>query len=403
MADLVLALNAGSSTLKFALFALDGAEPRLRFRGLVDHLGQAPHLTVRSADGQVVEDRTWPGSPALGLCDLARDVLEWAEAQAGQDRLAAFSHRIVHGGTEFHAPVELTAERLDRLEALDPLAPLHQPCGLAMARAVAAERPDILNVGCFDTAFFHDLPTVARRVPLPSEWEERGVRRYGFHGLSYAFLARRLQALRPLGGPRRVIFAHLGSGSSLCACLDGQPVDTTMGFSPLDGVVMSTRCGALDPGVILYLLRQGGLGVEAIEDLLYRRSGLLALSGLTGDLRELLASASPAAQEAVEIFVASIVREIGALTARLGGLDALVFSAGIGEHAPEIRRRVCEQLAWLGLRLDGPANAAGAVKISLSASAVSVWVIPTDEEHTLADGARAVLASRLIQSKVAAA
>ncbi len=266
---------------------------------------------------------------------------------------------------------------------------------------MAAERPRALNVGCFDTAFFHDLPPAARRVALPAEWEGRGVRRYGFHGLSYTFLSHRLGALNPLGGPRRVIFAHLGSGASLCACLDGKPVDTTMGFSPLDGVVMSTRCGALDPGVVLYLLRQG-LDAAGIEDLLYRRSGLLALSGLSGDMRTLLASKSPEASQAVDIFVASVVREIGALTARLGGLEALVFSAGIGEHAPEIRRRVCEQLAWLGVALDDDANAAGPGRISPPTFDVSVWVIPTDEEHTLAKGAGGLLTSRLIQSKVPA-
>lgn len=402
MADLALTFNAGSSTLKFALFGLGEAGPQARFRGLVEDLTRSPRMTVRSADGQQVSQRDWPQAPA-GPAGFAQEILDWAQAQAGADRLAAFSHRIVHGGGDFHQPIELTQDRLDRLEALDPLAPLHQPYGLAMARAVGAARPGVPNVGCFDTGFFHDLPPVARRVPLPPEWQARGVRRYGFHGLSYAFLTRRLGAIKPLGAPRRVVFAHLGSGSSLCACLDGRPVDTTMGFSPLDGVVMSTRCGALDPGVVLYLLRQGGLDGDQIEDLLYRRSGLLALSGLTGDMRALLASQSPAAGQAVEFFIASVVREIGALTARLGGLDGLVFSAGIGEHAPEIRRRVCEQLAWLGVVIDEDANAAGATRISPPASGVSVWVIPTDEEHGLAEGAAALLASRLIQSKATAA
>jgi acetate kinase len=402
MADLVLAINAGSSTLKFGLFEA-GEPPRLRLRGLVEGLDHAPRMAVRSPDGDVVEDQTWPDGAARDLAAFAAEILAWAQSRAGSDRIAAFSHRIAHGGPDLAGPVELTEEVLQRLETLAPLAPLHEPYNLAVARAVAAHRPGVLNVGCFDTAFFHDLPPAARRVALPIEWEARGVRRYGFHGLSYSFLHRRLAQLCPLGGPRRVVFAHLGSGASLCACLDGRPVDTTMGFSPLDGVVMSTRCGALDPGVVLYLLQQGGLDAAAVQDLLYRRSGLLAVSGLSGDMRTLLASDAPAAREAVELFVQSVAREVGGLTARLGGLDALVFSAGIGEHAPEIRRRVCVQLAWLGVDLDPDANAAGAEKISRSASSVSVWVIPTDEEQTLAEGANGLLAAPLTQRKVAAA
>jgi acetate kinase len=325
---------------------------------------------------------------------FAGEILALAEGQAGTDPIAAFSHRIAHGGPDFFAPVELTGEVLQRLESLTPLAPLHEPYNLAMARAVAALRPGTLNVGCFDTAFFHDLPAVARRVPLPREWEARGVRRYGFHGLSYSFLRRRLAELRPLGAPRRVVFAHLGSGASLCACLDGQPIDTTMGFSPLDGVVMSTRCGALDPGVVLYLLQQDGVDVSDVQTMLYRQSGLLAVSGLSGDMRTLLASDLPAAREAVDMFVHSVARQVGGLAARLGGLDALVFSAGIGEHAPEIRRRVCDQLAWMGVDLEPAANAAGALKISKPASGASVWVIPTDEERSLAEGASELLGRR---------
>jgi acetate kinase len=366
VADLILALNAGSSTLKFALFEVGAERPVARWRGLIDAPGDGP-------EGH------------------AADILRQAEDHIGQDRLRAFSHRIAHGGPDFAGPALLTAPALARLDALLPLAPLHQPHNLAMARAVATLRPDLPNIGCFDTAFFHGLPAAARRVPLPPEWEARGVRRYGFHGLSYAYLQQRLGELEPQGGPRRVIFAHLGSGASLCACLDGAPVETTMGFSPLDGLVMSTRCGALDPGVVLYMLQGGGLTAGEVQDLLYRRSGLLALSGLSGDMRTLLASDAAASQEAVDMFVFRIVREIGALTACLGGLDALVFSAGIGEHAPDIRRRVCERLAWLGVEIDEVANAAGAVRISPARSSTSVWVVPTDEEHTLAAEAHRLL------------
>ncbi len=366
MADLVLALNAGSSTLKFALFEIGAERPIARWRGLID-------------------------APVDGPEALAADILSQAENQLGGDRLRAISHRIAHGGPDFTGPALLTPETLAKLDALSPLAPLHQPHNLAMARATAAHRPDLANIGCFDTAFFHDLPTAARRVPLPPEWEARGVRRYGFHGLSYAYLQQRLGELAPRGGPRRTIFAHLGSGASLCACLDGAPIETTMGFSPLDGLVMSTRCGALDPGVVLYMLQGGGLTATEVQDLLYRRSGLLALSGLSGDMRTLLASDAAASREAVDMFVFRVVREIGALTACLGGLDALVFSAGIGEHAPEIRRRVCERLTWLGVDIDRDANAAGAGKISAARSSASVWVIPTDEEHTLATQAQRLL------------
>jgi acetate kinase len=278
-----------------------------------------------------------------------------------------------------------------RLQSICDLAPLHEPDNLAMARAVAERRPDLPNVACFDTAFFHDLPAAARRVAIPRGWEAKGVRRYGFHGLSYAYLRRRLGAIAPGGLPQRVLFAHLGSGASLCACLGGLPVETTMGFSPLDGLVMSTRCGDLGPGVVLYLLRDGGLTVSQVEDMLYRQSGLLGVSGLSGDMRALLASPAPEAKEAVELFVFRVVREIGALAACLGGLDALVFSAGIGERSVEIRRRVGERLAWMGLRLDDAANLAGRTQISAPGSAVSAWVIATDEEVGLASGAAALL------------
>lgn len=391
MSDVVLALNAGSSTIKFALFALEAQGPAQRLRGLIDGVGRGPRMTAWGADGKVADERTWPKDPGRDAALFADDILAWIDDRLGDDRLVAFTHRFAHGGPDFAAPVAITPDVEATLQGLCDLAPLHEPHNLAMARAVAARRPDLPNIACFDTAFFHDLPASARRVPIPRAWEAKGVRRYGFHGLSYAYLRPRLEELAPGGLPKRTVFAHLGSGASLCACLDGRPVETTMGFSPLDGLVMSTRCGDLDPGVVLFLMRDGGLTLPQVEDLLYRQSGLLGVSGLSGDMRTLLASQTPEAEEAVELFVFRVVREIGALAACLGGLDALVFSAGIGERSGEIRRRICERLGWMGLELDAAANMDGRARISTPGSAVSAWVIPTDEEIGLAAGAAGVL------------
>jgi acetate kinase len=402
MAELVLALNAGSSTVKFALFDVAGPAPVLRYRGLIDGLGHAPTMRVRGGDGGIVAELSWPDGGGLKPVDFAGDILAWIESRLAGETLLAVAHRIAHGGPDFVDPVVLTPAIMEQLAALGPLAPLHQTHNLAMVTAIQRLRPQLVNIGGFDTAFFHDLPAVARCVPLPAPWPGQGVRRYGFHGLSYSYLQGRLRALKPLGGPARVVFAHLGSGASLCACRDGQPVETTMGFSPLDGLVMSTRCGAIDPGVLLYLMGRGGLNRDQVEDLLYRHSGLTGVAGL-GDMRQLLASDAPESRAAIDLFVYRIVQEAGALAAVLGGLDAIVFSAGIGEHSPEIRARICEQLGWLGLELDTAANAASAERISTLRSSVSAWVIATDEEHTLAAGARQVLAEGLTQRKAAVA
>jgi acetate kinase len=391
MAELVLALNTGSSTVKFALFDVAGADPDVVYRGLIDGLGHAPAMRVRAAGGEVVAEMSWPDT-GMRPADFAGDILAWIESRQDGEPLRAVAHRIAHGGPDFADPIELTPSVMTRLAALEPLAPLHQPHNLAMVRAVQALRPELVNIGGFDTAFFRDLPPVARCVPLPPPWPDRGVRRYGFHGLSYSYLQGRLRALKPLGGPSRVVFAHLGSGASLCACRDGRPVETTMGFSPLDGLVMSTRCGAIDPGVLLFLLGPGGLPRNEVEDLLYRHSGLAGMAGLGGDMRQLLASDAPASRAAVDLFVYRVVQDIGTLAAVLGGLDAVVFSAGIGEHAPAIRALICDRLAWLGLELDSEANAASAERITTPRSAVSAWVIATDEEQTLAAGARQALA-----------
>jgi acetate kinase len=296
---------------------------------------------------------------------------------------AAVGHRVVHGGTVFAGPTRINDAVLAKLELLCPLAPLHQPHNIAAIRAIAQLAPSLPQVACFDTSFHHGQSPVAQRFALPSELHEAGVRRYGFHGLSYEYIASALRERAPAIASGRVVVAHLGAGASLCAMLNGKSVDTTMGFTALDGLPMGTRCGALDPGVILYLLRERGMNPDRIEQMLYQQSGLLGVSGISSDMRELLASKDRRAGEAIELFVYRVSRELGALTATLGGLDGLVFTAGIGEHAPEIRRRVCERSRWLGITLEPDANERGDECISAPASRVSVWVLPTDEERTI--------------------
>jgi acetate kinase len=296
----------------------------------------------------------------------------------------AVGHRIVHGGADFTAPVLITEQVLDKLDRLVPLVPLHQPHNLAAVRAVIALRPDLPQVACFGTAFHQGRARVSERLGVPDDLFRRGVRRWGFHGLSYAFIAGRLHQLAPDLAAGRVIVAHLGSGASMCAMKAGKCVDTTMGFSTLDGLPMGTRCGSLDPGVLLFLLQSAGR--EEVEAMLYKKSGLLGISGISNDVRELLASPCPRAAEAIDYFVYRAVREIGSLTAALGGLDGLVFTAGIGENSPVIRSRICEPLAWLGIAVEHAANERGRGCISPAGQSPSVWVIPTDEEFVIATG-----------------
>jgi acetate kinase len=379
----ILSVNAGSSSLKLALFDADTLEPLARgaFDGLA--AGAKPDAVVA----------------AIGT---------WAEREAGGATLVAASHRVVHGGAAYAHPVLVSRAVLHDLEALVPLAPLHQPASLAPIRALSHLHPFLKQVACFDTAFHRGRPSSVERYALPSALFDEGIRRYGFHGLSYEYVAWKLREVAPEAAAGRVVALHLGNGASLCAMKDGKCVDTTMGFSTLDGLAMGTRCGALDPGVVFHLLREGR-SVADVERLLYRESGLLGVSGIDGDLRVLLASAEPSAREAVDVFVWSIVRSLGAMTAMLGGLDALVFTAGIGEHSPEIRGRVARAMGWTGLVLDDAANAApttgapttgtsttgtSTTRLSAPASPVSAWVVPTDEAAMLARHARAVLAGR---------
>ena len=386
MPDAVLALNAGSSSIKFALFEIAGT-PRRIARGEIEGIGTAPHFVARNAEGTVIGERRWPDA-SVGHEALLGGLLEWVDAHLAGDTLVAVGHRVVHGGRDFAGPALLDDKVLQALDLLTPLAPLHQPHSLSPVRAIMAVRPGLPQVACFDTSFHHTLPAVATRFALPREYEAEGVRRYGFHGLSYEYIAGVLRQTAPKLAAGRVIVAHLGNGASLCALNNGVSIDTTMGFTALDGLMLGTRCGTIDPGVILYLLQQKRLPAAEIETLLYQRSGLLGVSGLSSDMRVLLDSSTAAAREAVELFVFRIAREAAALAGSLGGLDGFVFTAGIGEHAAQIRAAVCTRLAWLGVAIDPGANNADAGRISAADSRVEVRVIPTDEEamivrHTL--------------------
>lgn len=390
----IVSLNSGSSSIKFAFFTLDDAgHPEHSAGGKIEKIGIAPSLVARRVDGSVLVERTWTQGADLTHAELLTDLFDWAIDHLEGREVIAIGHRVVHGGMRFAAPRRVDVDLLDELDALCPLAPLHQPHNLAAIHAIAALAPDLPQIACFDTAFHHDKPEVAARLTLPRALHEQGIRRYGFHGLSYEYIAGQLRTIdRELAGGR-VIAAHLGNGASLCAMRDGKSIDTTMGFSTLDGLMMGTRCGTLDPGVVLHLQTQLGMGADEVDDLLYRKSGLLGVSGISSDMRVLTADPNRQAQEAVELFVWRAAREFGALAASLGGVDGIVFTAGIGENHAEIRRRICERLGWLGLSIDDDANAANALCISGRGSRVKVLIIPTDEERMIADHTLAVLRS----------
>lgn len=388
MPSTILILNAGSSSIKFALSDVtDPGAPRRIARGGIEGIGLAPHLSACDADGKIVVEQRWNAGDVPDHEAVLNELLRWAEAHI-EGELIAVGHRVVHGGAEFTAPVSVDDTVLDALEALTPLAPLHQPHNTSPIRALLAIRPDLLQVACFDTAFHHTQSPLVTRFALPRGYQEEGVRRYGFHGLSYECIAGRLKAEVPDLAPGRVIVAHLGNGASLCAMQDCRSVETTMGFSTLDGLAMGTRCGSIDPGVLLYMMQKKGMGASEIERLLYKESGLLGVSGISSDMRDLLSSDDAHAREAVSMFAFHAAREMAALTGTLGGLDGLVFTAGIGEHSPEIRAAICDRLAWLGVKLDAAANNAGAPVISAADSKVTVRVMETNEElmilrHTL--------------------
>ncbi|MEE4119883.1 MAG: acetate/propionate family kinase [Paracoccaceae bacterium] len=381
----ILTLNAGSSSIKFGVYAT-GDDPDSLASGQVDRLGPEARLILEAGDGR--EERAVEA--ADHRAGVAAILAAIRPATAGRE-VAGVGHRVVHGGTGFDAPAELTAEVRDRLAELVPLAPLHQPHNLAAVEAAVAAFPCALQVGCFDTAFHRGHPFVADAFALPRRFYDEGVRRYGFHGLSYDYIAGRLAAEHPALHAGRVVVAHLGNGASMCALRGGRSIASSMGFSALDGLPMGTRCGQIDPGVLLYLMDRG-MGAEDFTRLLYRESGLLGLSGVSHDMRTLLASSDPRAAEALAYYAHRIGREIGAMAAELGGLDALVFTGGVGQNAAPIRARALAGLGWMGLAVDAEANDAGAGEIG--AGEVPVLVIPTDEERVIARAVQAALSAR---------
>lgn len=394
MADSIVVLNAGSSSLKFSLFLLEDGSPVLKLRGQTEGLYTVPKFRAMDASGAVCATRDWGAGEALAHDGAIAHLLDFLRGELVQHRLLAVGHRVVHGGVEYDRPVRVDEGVLMRLDKFVPLAPLHQPHNLAPIRALLARAPQLPQVACFDTSFHRAMPTVAQAFALPPEITDRGVRRYGFHGLSYEYIASVLPRFDPDAARGRVVVAHLGNGASMCAIADGRSVASTMGFTAVDGLPMGTRSGALDPGVVLYLMDELGMDARAIEKLLYTQSGLLGVSGVSSDMRELLASKAPRAKLAVDLFVYRIGRELGSLCAALGGLDALVFTGGIGEHAVPIRERVLRAAAWLGIELDATANAAGGPRVSTAASRARAWVVPANEESMIARHTHALVSRR---------
>lgn len=385
MDDAIAVLNAGSSSLKFSVFIEKPGDLELLLHGQIGGLYTHPKFEVHKA-GNLIDHKTWPESEHFGHKDAIEFLLQcWAEHESMEGHgVAAVGHRVVHGGLEFTGPVKLDEEVLGKLEKLIPLAPLHQPYNLAAIRAVSEHRPDLLQAACFDTSFHRTMPVVAEEFALPRKYSEKGLKRYGFHGLSYEYIASVLPGFDSSAARGKTIVAHLGNGASMCAMKGCRSIASTMGFSAVEGLPMGTRCGSIDPGAIIYLMDIHGMDIRAVDDLIYKQSGLLGVSGISSDMHELLVSSDPRASEAIDLFVYRIVREMGSLAAALGGLDAVVFTGGIGEHAAEIRSRVCKDSSWLGISLDEAANAGGGPRISSKDSAVSAWVIPTDEELMIA-------------------
>jgi acetate kinase len=393
MPDAIAVINAGSSSVKFSLFLARDGELTLEVRGQVEGLSTSPRLVVSDPSGRTVAERSWGAEVRLGHDGAVEHLWGFLREHLAGDRLVGVGHRVVHGGLDYSAPVRVDASVLKALEQLVPLAPLHQPHTLSPIAALLERAPELPQVVCFDTAFHRTNPDVAQRVALPPELHEAGVRRYGFHGLSYEYIASVLARFDARAAAGQTIVLHLGNGSSMCALEDGRSMASTMGFTAVDGLPMGTRCGTLDPGVILYLLHERRMSVGAVQRLIYHESGLLGLSGISSDMRTLLGSADPRARLAIDVYVYRIRRELGSLAGALGGLDALVFTAGVGENAAAIRERVCRDAGWLGLTLDAAANATGGPRISAPDSRVAAWVIPTDEELMIARHTRRVLES----------
>jgi len=382
--DAILVVNAGSSSVKFQIFDQKvSGDPQRLIKGQFDGIGTRPRLRAEARDGKPLIDTTYTAQEIADVATAIGAAGNWLR-ETQKIELAAVGHRVVHGGPDYDRAVVINKDVLKRLEQFSSLAPLHQPNNLAPIRTLMARRPELLQVACFDTAFHRSHSPLADHYAIPERFYQEGVRRYGFHGLSYEYIAGRLPELNPAIAKGRVIVAHLGSGASMCALANGRSVESTMGFTALDGLPMGTRPGQIDPGVLLYLIAQKGMSAKELEDLLYRQSGLKGLSGISNDMRELEASASPAAALAIDYFVYRIALNAGMLAAALNGLDAFIFTAGIGENSASIRARVAEKLAWLGVNFDAAANKAGGPLISTLQSKVAVYVISTDEELMIA-------------------
>jgi acetate kinase len=378
----IAVVNAGSSSLKFAVYQ-SARDPLLLLRGQIDGIGVKPRARLSDAQGQPLLQEDLP-EEGFDHASATQTMMRIVAPRLKGRAISAVGHRVVHGGADYSAPLLLNDEIIAKLATFIPLAPLHQPHNLAVIRTIRASHPELPQVACFDTAFHRSQPTLAQAFAIPRKYSQNGVRRYGFHGISYEYVAARFKELAPELANARLIIAHLGNGASLCAIRDGRSVASTMGFTAVDGLMMGTRCGALDPGVLIHLMDQYGLGARELEDLIYRKSGLLGVSGVSSDMRTLRASSDSTAKEAVELFVYRIVREIGSLAAALGGLDALVFTGGIGENDAATRREVADRCSWLGLTLDASANDKGETLISTQGSRVAAFVIATNEELEIA-------------------
>jgi acetate kinase len=388
-APLTGVVNAGSSSLKFAVY--EGEASLLS--GQVDGIGVRPGSRAKDSAGRPVPGPDVTRQPPATPAEALELLIPWLRDHLGGRTVSALGHRVVHGGPRHARPERVTAALLEELTVLEPLAPLHQPHNLAPIRALLERAPELPQVACFDTAFHRTMPEVAQAFALPRELAEKGVRRYGFHGLSYEYIASRLPELVPQIANGRVVVAHLGNGASLCALRAGQSVATTMGFSALDGLPMGTRCGELDPAVVLYLQQQEGMRPAEVEDLLYRRSGMLGLSGVSSDFRDLIASPDPRARFALDVFVHRVARGIGSLVAAMGGLDGIVFTAGVGENAAPVRAAICDACSWLGVEVDPKLNASHDTRISREGSPIAALVIPTDENLMIARHTRAIVAA----------
>jgi len=391
MSDALLVLNAGSSSIKFSVFADTEGELNLVFRGQIEGLYTAPAFSATNAAGESLGKFSWDKGTRLGHEGGVSHIVNFLREHREHYRLVAVGHRVVHGGTDFSEPVRVEDDVIAKLERLVPLAPLHQPHNLAPIRFVAKTLPRLPQVACFDTGFHRGQSELAQAYALPKEISDRGVRRYGFHGLSYEYIASALPRADPKAAAGRVVVAHLGNGASMCGMYAGCSVASTMGFTAVDGLPMGTRTGALDPGVILYLMDELKMDTKAVEKLIYQQSGLLGVSGISSDMRTLLESDDPRAKFAVDLFVYRIRRELGSLVAALEGVDALVFTGGIGERSAPIRAAVCRDAAWTGLMLDRAANDSAGPRISVPESRVAAWVIPTNEELMIARHTRRVV------------